>query len=475
MSQTLRPVPDPDESTVTEGPPEGARDAQPDVTEEAVAREHTAAAGVGRAAPSIRRFRLAVVEGPGAGSSRESTSDRCSIGSHELNDLVIDDPTVSRFHCEIRILPEGVVVTDLKSRNGTIVDGVQVREAFLRGGSLIRLGRAVVRFEFGAQRHALPVSSRDRFGSLRGASRAMRATFALLERAAASDVTVLLEGETGTGKGKAAEAIHEESARRKKPFVVIDCSAIHKNLLESELFGHEKGAFTGAEARRVGAFEEASGGTVFLDEVGELPADLQPKLLRVLENREFRRVGANKFLPLDVRVIAATNRDLRAEVNAGRFRSDLYFRLAVLKIPIPPLRARPEDMRLLVESILDGLSAEPEDRERLLAPGFLADLGRGSWPGNVRELRNYVERCLVVDDSSPFEDLTGATPAGGVVPFVTAKRLAQAEFEQRYLEALMRRFDGKVARAAAAAEVDRVYLYRLLRKHGLKSGPPGGA
>jgi two-component system, NtrC family, response regulator GlrR len=429
--------------------------------------EPSATEGMPRALEALRRFRVTVESGPEPGLCRDSTSDRCSIGSHPLNDLVIADPTVSRFHCEIRIAPEGALVFDLKSRNGTILDGVKVREAFLRGGSVLRLGRVVLRFEFAAQGNRIPVSGRQRFGSLVGASVAMRATFALMERAAQSDVTVLLEGETGTGKGKAAEAIHQESARGKKPFVVIDCSSIHANLLESELFGHEMGAFTGAKGRRVGAFEEANGGTVFLDEVGELPADLQPKLLRVLENRELRRVGANRFIPVDVRVIAATNRDLRAEVNAGRFRSDVYFRLAVLRILMPPLRSRPEDLPAMVEEMLKGHGADEAARSRLLSPGFLAELQRGQWPGNARELRNYLERCLVVPDEWPLEG-ADVDDAAAVLPFVEAKRRAQAEFERSYLESLLRRFDGKVARAAEVAGVDRVYLYRLLRRHGMK-------
>jgi two-component system response regulator GlrR len=281
---------------------------------------------------------------------------------------------------------------------------------------------------------------------------------------------VLLEGETGTGKGKAAEAIHAESARAKKPFVIIDCSAIHANLLESELFGHELGAFTGAKARRIGVFEEAHEGTVFLDEIGELPADLQPKLLRVIENREIRRVGANKVIPVDVRVIAATNCDLRAEVNAGRFRSDLYFRLAVLKVVLPPLRMHVEDIPALVEAFLDYLEADEQARARCVAPEFLAPLEHNRWPGNARELRNHIERCVIMQESPPWDDVDQMPDVShGIVPFTDAKRRAQASFEKNYLETLMQHFDGKVAQAAKAAGVDRVYLYRLLRKYGMKA------
>ena len=241
---------------------------------------------------------------------------------------------------------------------------MQVKEAFLRAGSVLRLGGATLRFELVDGGNRLLISDRTAFGGMFGISAPMRASFALMERAAASDATVLLEGETGTGKGQAAEAIHQASARAKAPLIVVDCGAIPANLLESELFGHEKGAFTGAESRRLGAFEEADGGTIFLDEIGELPLDLQPKLLRVLENRQVRRLGGNVHRAIDVRVIAATNRDLRTEVNPGRFRADLYFRLAVVRITLPPLRERPEDLPLLVSRLLRRMGANEAMVER---------------------------------------------------------------------------------------------------------------
>jgi DNA-binding NtrC family response regulator len=421
--------------------------------------------------PAVRRFLLTVVEGPGAGTVWDSVSDACSIGSHPSNDVPLDDPTVSRFHCEIRVGPKGARVKDLDSTNGVILDGVQVADGYLRGGSLLRLGRAVVRFDFGSDSNRLPVSERTRFGSLVGVSVPMRMCFALLERAANKDVTVLLEGETGTGKSQAAQAIHQASARRDKPFLTVDCGAIPPDLLESELFGHEKGAFTGAAQRRIGAFEEANGGTVFLDEMGELPAELQPKLLRVLEAREIRRVGTNSYVPVDVRIIAATNRDLRAEVNAGRFRSDLFFRLAVLRIPLPPVRQRPEDLQFLVEQVLASLGADPERTQALRSPEFIARLEQAAWPGNVRELRNYLERCLVFEDTLELSDVA---PAGSrfevdpKLPYAEARRLALDDFERRYLRALLELHQGRVSQAATGADMDRVYLYRLLRRHGIK-------
>jgi two-component system, NtrC family, response regulator GlrR len=474
-------------------------------------------------APTVRRFRLTVVEGPGRGATWESAGPTAQLGSHESNDLVLADPTVSRFHCEIRIHPDAAHVHDLGSTNGTILDGVQVVDGLLRGDSLVRMGASVVRFSFAAEQNPLPISEHTRFGSLSGASAAMRATFAMLERAAASHATVLLEGETGTGKSQAARSLHRQSPRRDGPFITIDCGAIPGSLLESELFGHERGAFTGAVQRHLGTFEAASGGTIFLDELGEMPAELQPKLLRALEERQIRRVGGTASIPVDVRVIAATNRDLRAEVNAGRFRSDLYFRLAVVRITLPSLRQRPEDLPALVDALLESLDADPELAAPLRTPEFLAQLARASWPGNVRELRNHLERCLVMQDvlplgadlyaAGPGEDAgqepavaaeataqaataatsparsaaaLGGSTAGAAAavgpeaprtfaavvdldrPFVEARERALAAFEREYLSALIAHHGDRTVRAAAAAGVGRVYLYKLLKKHGLR-------
>jgi len=431
----------------------------------------------GAPVPQVRRFRLVVLDGPKPGLTWESEADRCAIGLHKSNELVIDDPTVSRFHCELRVDPSGAWVRDLGSRNGTLLDGVEVLEAKLRDGSLLRLGKVTVRFELATESNRLPVSERTSFGSLVGVSVALRTSFSLMERAAATDFTVLLEGETGTGKGEAAEAIHATSVRRDKRFVVVDCGAIPENLLESELFGHEKGAFTGADARRIGAFEEAHGGTVFLDEIGELSSDLQPKLLRVLENGEIRRVGSNAYKPVDVRVIAATHRDLRAEVNAGRFRHDLYFRLAVVRVTLPPLRQRPEDIPLIVEALLRHLHGPQEQLAPLRTPAFLAALQRAAWPGNVRELRNFLERSLVFQElppePAPLQPAASAHPAPAAVvpvdlPYADARRHALDAFERAFVVGLLERHQGSVSNAAAAAGITRVHFYRLLRRHGIK-------
>jgi len=425
---------------------------------------------------AVRRFRVTVVEGPARGATWQSTTDRCSIGSHIRNDLIVEDPTVSRFHCEILVDEGGVRVRDLKSRNNTVLDGVAVVEAFVRVGSLIRLGKTVLRFELSTETNRVPLSEETRFGSLTGVSPAMRAAFAMFARAAESDATVLLEGETGTGKSQAAHSIHKKSARSSGPFIVVDCGAIHGNLLESELFGHEKGSFTGATDKRVGAFEEASGGTLFLDEIGELGIDLQPKLLRALEAREVRRVGANTYRPVNVRVIAATNRDLRADVNVGRFRADLYFRLAVVTIGMPPLRQRPEDIPAIAEEIIVSLRAPKEAADQLRTPEFMAQIRNAAWTGNVRELRNYIERCLILRTIEPTTEAEAepeATDDGFVVdpnaPYASERERAIADFERRYFKALLRQHDGKVARAAGAAGMDRAYMYKLLRRHGIET------
>jgi two-component system, NtrC family, response regulator GlrR len=421
----------------------------------------------------VRKFRLTVMEGPKTGTVWESGADKCSIGAHELNDLVLEDDTVSRFHCEVSIGREGARVKDLDSMNGVFIDGVQVIDAFLRGGSVLRLGRVAIRFDFSPDRVTLAVSNNTRFGGLVGTSIASRAFFARMERAAAADVTVSLEGETGTGKSRAARAIHDASSRKAGPFLIVDCGAIPANLLESELFGHEKGAFTGALARRVGAFEEASGGTVFLDEIGELPSELQPKLLRALEDRQIRRVGSNPYIPVDVRIIAATHRDLRAEVNAGRFRSDLFYRMAVVRITVPPLRQHLEDMPTIVDELLTQLRAPPERTAALRSPEFIARLQSFAWPGNVRELRNYLERCLVFEDALPMDEeaplddgaRSGADAVNTAIPYADARQRALERFEAAYVAALLEKHKGKVTQAASAAGMDRAYLHRLARRH----------
>jgi two-component system, NtrC family, response regulator GlrR len=426
-----------------------------------------------RDVPHVRRFVLEVVEGPTAGLQWTSQGDRCALGSHPSNDLVIEDKAVSRFHCEIRIDGQTAWLRDLGSLNGTSVDGVVVREARLRNGSLIRMGRSALQFQLASESAPLPVATANRFGSLVGSSIGMRAAFYLLERAAATDATVLLQGETGSGKDAAAESIHQASARRDGPFVVVDCGAIPENLIESELFGHERGAFTGAVAKKQGVFEAANQGSVFLDEIGELPLELQPKLLRVLEQRTVRHVGAHEQIPIDVRIIAATNRDLRTEVNEGRFRADLYYRLAVISIRMPPLRERPEDIPELVDEVVAGMDADPDDVAKIITPELVARLQTATWRGNVRELRNYLERCLVLHRPPPLQAHAGDTREPSMeidarLSFASARRQSLDRFEKLYVQALLERHEGNVSQEGRAADMNRVYLHRLLRRHGLR-------
>ncbi|MBP8807580.1 MAG: sigma 54-dependent Fis family transcriptional regulator [Kofleriaceae bacterium] len=402
---------------------------------------------------------------------------RCTIGSHPSNELVLDDPTVSRFHCELVVVGDRIRVVDLESRNRTRIGEVEVERALIAPGTRLRLGQSTVRVSLGAPELAPASEPTLRLHSLVGQAPATLALFDALRRVAPTEATVLLEGETGTGKEGAAEAIHLESARRHGPFVVVDCSAIPAGLIEAHLFGHEVGAFTGAGPARPGAFEEADGGSLFLDELGELSLELQPKLLRALESREVRRVGGRASRRVDVRVIAATNRNLRTEVNAGRFRADLFFRLAVVPIPLPPLRERRDDLPLLVEHFLDRLGAAPAVRATLTAPDFLAALAAAPWPGNVRELRNHLERCLVFQEArdpgalaplaSPTTD-AAAPPRQGPPPYDEARRHAIAAFEQRYVTELLAAYPGQVAQAARHAGLNRAYLYRLLERHGGK-------
>ena len=289
---------------------------------------------------------LRVLAGPDAGRSVELPAARATVGSAADNDLVLRDESVSRHHLEIQVHDRGYLVRDLDSTNGTYYRGARIREALLRVSGEIRLGATVLRFEQGKE-HSGSVSARASFGRLVGSAPAMQKVYGVLAAVAPTDVTVLIEGETGTGKELVAEQLHRQSARASYPFSVIDCGALSESLIESELFGHEKGAFTGAVGERVGIFEKTRGGTVFLDEIGELPLHLQTRLLRVLDQRTIRRVGSNVQRKVDVRLVAATNRKLDGEVAQGRFRQDLFYRLTVARVQLPALRDRPDDIRLL--------------------------------------------------------------------------------------------------------------------------------
>jgi two-component system response regulator GlrR len=420
----------------------------------------TAAVSGREIAPMIDRIDLAVIGGPDAGRSISATGKRVVVGTAEGADLALTDPTVSRFHCELVLEAGRAIVRDLGSKNGTLVDGIAVLAAPLADGATLTFGKTMVRFarEPGALRPVL--STRDRFGALIGHSVAMRGVYEVLERAAASDVTVLLRGETGTGKDLAAASIHQESPRRDGPFVVVDLAAAPGALLASELFGHRRGAFTGADRDRVGAFESARGGTVFLDEIGDLDLDLQPHLLRVLESRTVQRVGDTARIPVDIRVIAATHRDLRADVNSRRFRSDLYYRLAVLEVTLPPLRERTDDIPRLVAAIAADLEDVPD---AVRDPAWVAALLKYPWPGNVRELRNHVERAAGLGRYA-----TATSEVDVSIPLKDARARWVQLFESRYLAALLAAHGGNVSAAARAAGIDRVHFYRLLGRAGLR-------
>jgi transcriptional regulator with GAF, ATPase, and Fis domain len=397
---------------------------------------------------------------------------QCRLGSYPGNEVVLHDRKVSRFHCTLVRDQEAWRVVDTGSLNGTFLNGVRVRDADLpRGVCRLALGESevVIQQLDPVSQESVPV--RSNFGALVGSSLVMRQMFSLLERVARSDATVVIEGESGTGKELIAAEIVRCSSRAKRPFVVIDCSTIAPDLVESELFGHARGAFTGAERERIGAFESANGGTVFLDEVGELPLALQPKLLRVLESRQIRRVGETKSRTVDVRVVTATNRKLEREVNHGRFREDLFFRLSVVTIRVPPLRTRLEDIPLLVDTMLASLGAS--NQWHLFENEVLESMARYDWPGNVRELRNYVERAVVLDvvEPAPASRLTKPVESRSTMietPFKVAKEKLLLDFERRYLSELLRWSEGKVGVAARKAEVDRMHLYRLMHRHGIK-------
>jgi transcriptional regulator with GAF, ATPase, and Fis domain len=417
-----------------------------------------------------------VLSGSAKGTSR-LIREVLRIGKASDNDLVLADDTVSRHHCELSWARDGIHVHDLGSTNGTKVQGARVTEAVASPGSVLKVGEVEIILRASVRSAEVLPSDKTRFGDALGKSLAMRTIFAVLERIAPTDATVLFEGETGTGKDVLARATWTQSLRAAGPFVVVDCGAVSYSLLESELFGHERGAFTGAVASRQGAFELCDGGTLFLDEIGELPLDVQPKLLRALETREFRRVGGNRTLKTDVRVIVATKRNLEKEVQGGRFREDLYFRLAVVPITVAPLRSRREDIPLLVESMLaaagHGLSVSQETMNALSAH---------DWPGNVRELRNVLDRAVYMARASGQTELTLVTlptspsAIGDAFQFDEARSYRETrakydtEFERRYVKWLLGRHGNNVSAAAREAKMDRKHLHDMAKKHGLR-GP----
>jgi DNA-binding NtrC family response regulator len=419
----------------------------------------------------VRGIRAEVTAGPDTGQQKANDEECLRIGTAEGNDLVLTDGTVSRFHVTLRRRGDRITVTDHESTNGTRIGDVELRNATVsvRPGTNLQLGESVVHVDDGA------VVMLDRgpevFGELRGRDDAMQRLFATAARVAGSDVSVLILGESGTGKELLARAIHDHSPRAEHPFVTLDCAAVSPNLFESELFGHERGAFTGADQRHIGAVERAHQGTLFLDEIAELPPTLQASLLGVLERRRFRRVGGNQELPVDVRVLSATNRDLHAEVNAGTFRLDLFYRLAMVRLSIPPLRERRQDVPLLLEHML-ATAGYREPLETLFSRDELKRLMTHAWPGNVRELRNVALGTLALGEAPALMPMPDADsdPIEAVLPmsYRAARQTLVEKFERRYLEALLERAGGNIRQAARDGEMNRSYLMELLRRHGMR-------
>ena len=401
--------------------------------------------------------------------------DPVVVGRDGGAQIVIDDPEVSAFHCELRAVNEGILVKDLGSTNGTFVGPLRVRDAVITVASEVTVGRSKIAIEPTSKRR-VDVGFADRFGPLVGSSPRMRRVFGVLEKVAATPLSVLILGETGTGKEVVAKAIHESSPRKGGPFVVVDCGSIPPTLAESLLFGHEKGSFTGANERRKGALAEADGGTLFLDELGELPLELQPKLLRALAERQVKRVGGNAFEPIDVRVLAATRRDLGAEMNAGRFRSDLFFRIAQVRVELPALRERLGDLPLLVEDVCKR-AGRPEHAGAVLA-WIEQRMGSHDWPGNVRELVNVASvAATLADTPGAIDDVLtlakdnihsmDAAPTSPTA-FSEAKRGAIAAFERDYFGSLSKRAKGNVSEMARQSGMERHHVRAYLRKYGIE-------
>ncbi len=418
-----------------------------------------------------RRWRIDVVSGPDQGTSIVRQSGTIVVGASSNADFVLTDPSVSGYHAELRLLSEGVLAVDLNSRNGTRIGSTKIDRILMAPDSEIRVGRSRLRVSCVDERMGFePQDGPRRFGDFVTCSDQMRALLAQLEVVATTDATVMLEGETGTGKELLARAIKQHSARAEGPFVVVDCGSVSSTLLESQLFGHAKGAFTGAVEDRKGAFEAANGGTLFLDELGELELALQPKLLRALEARTICRLGEVKERPVDVRFIAATHRDLRAMVKSGDFREDIYYRLAVVQCQIPPLRSRPEDIEYLALELVSTLS---QGKSRL-HPKALEALKRYRWNGNGRELRNVIQRGVLLSNGGeigPRELLADESfSASETHPFHEAKDRLVSEFEKQYAKDLYARHQGNMSAAARDAGLSRNALYALFKRSGISPG-----
>jgi transcriptional regulator with GAF, ATPase, and Fis domain len=445
------------------------------VNAERDADQTTAAHPRAQAVVPSSAFVVTVLEGPDVGLALNLDANRpCRVlvGQSPACDFRLTDREVSRRHAALDVTGDELRVTDLGSRNGTFANGLRVLDGFVHAGDRIRVGQTTLAVDASNSPPA-PLATAERFGSVLGASAEMRRLYPLCERLASSNVPVVIEGETGTGKEVLAESLHAMGPRAKGPFVVFDCTAVPANLVESELFGHEKGAFTNAISTRRGVFEQAHEGTLFIDEIGDLDLALQPKLLRAIQRSEVRRVGGDKWHTVDVRIVAATRRDLDAEVQAGRFRDDLFYRLAVARIELPPLRARRGDTEVLASHFwqaLGGRGALPYD--------VLRRFERYDWPGNVRELYNEVARRVALGDlatgaKGARETEPPPAPGGDYLeevlaldwPLIRARERVVAEFQRRYVERIVAKHGGNIARAAEASGIAHRYFQVLRARH----------
>lgn len=426
----------------------------------------------------VHAVNLEVTAGPDLGRRLRVDRPTLVIGSGSSADLRLSDGAISREHLRVALTPAGVRLRDEGSRNGSWIGGLRISDVLLTSDTSVQLGTTTVSLRLEAGPLDLPLSASIRFGQAIGVSEPMRHLFALLERAAASEVTVLLEGESGVGKEVLSRAVHTSSSRKDGPFVAVDCGSIPATLIESELFGHEKGAFTGANEARKGLFEQANGGTLFLDEIGELPLDLQPKLLRVLEQREVRPLGSTASRPVNVRVIAATNRRLAEAADKNEFRRDLFYRLSVARVTVPPLRERKDDILPIGRELLRSASGDPSAE---LPADLAAMLSTYHWPGNVRELRNVIERYSFLgmrDAQNLFDAQARGREAPAMplkddlsrLPYHEARKRAIERFELEYLPRVLERAGGVVAKAAELAEVARPSFYRMLER--IRGGTP---
>ena len=404
-----------------------------------------------------------IVRSPDQGPTKKRVAgDEITIGHHAACDVAVADPYVSRRHCRLMIADGKVKLTDLGSTNGTFVGDARVTQIAMPRQGEFRIGRSFVNYHVATEVEEIEPAKSTRMGTMVGASRAMRELFALIERVGPSQATALITGESGTGKELAARELHRTSARSHKPFVAANCGAIPGNIIESQLFGHERGAFTGAHERTAGLFEQARGGTLFLDEIGEMPLDLQTRLLRVLEEKTVRRVGGQEEIPVDFRLVCATNRDLAALVREGLFREDLLFRIFVIPILMPALCERPEDIPLLARHFASELA--PTGRSPSFTDAALARLATHPWPGNVRELRNAIERTLLLTD----HDVIEAEDLRVVYLDLSDDSSGRLKEQERaYIMDVLQNCRGNLSHAAKKLGIARTTLQAKIRKYDI--------